>query len=352
MFDFRTIAIIGGTGSFGQAMTAFLLAKTDAVIRIVSRDELKQAQMRAEYGDDRVRYLLGDVRDLSRMQTALHGTDLVFHAAALKHVDKGEYDGSEFVKTNITGTENVAVACRLEGVKKAVFLSTDKSVSPVNTYGATKMVAERLWIRANGYAPHGTQYVAVRYGNVSGSRGSVIPVWQQQLATQQAITLTDMRMSRFWISLRDAVRLAWFAARYGPRGYVLIPHLAAYRVIDLASAVVRQTAPVDAAFRFIGKRPGEKYAEELMTAYEITESLVYRRHGQPLYYAIPPLMPSWPTQPQEHWETEEAFDAWQWYSTEEERGKREEYRSDTWGWQLSVEDLRALIAHTPERDVP
>lgn len=339
MFDFRTIAIIGGTGSFGQAMTAFLLANTDAVIRVISRDELKQAQMRSVYGDDRVRYLLGDVRDLSRIQTALHGVDLVFHAAALKHVDKGEYDGSEFVKTNIIGTENVAAACRLEGIGKAVFLSTDKCVSPVNTYGATKMVAERLWIRANGYAPQGTHYTAVRYGNVSGSRGSVIPLWREQLAHDKAMTITHPEMSRFWITLDEAVRLAWFAATYGPRGYVLVPNLPAYSITDLARALLPHEKPIDAAWRFTGMRPGEKLAEELMTSYEIAESITYWHGNRHVYYAIPPTTPSWQIPTHDAWLKEEGH-RWAY-----DYQMPSSYQSGTWPWRLSVDELRKIL-HT------
>jgi len=341
MFDFRTIAIVGGTGSFGHAMAAFLLANTDAVIRIVSRDELKQGQMRAIYGDDRMRYLLGDVRDLPRMQTALHGVDLVFHAAALKHVDKGEYDGNEFVKTNIVGTENVATASRLEGVKKAVFLSTDKSVSPVNTYGATKMVAERLWVRTNAYAPHGTHFTAVRYGNVSGSRGSVIPLWREQIANDLPVTITHLEMSRFWITLEEAVQLAWFAATYGPRGYVMVPRLPAYRIMDLAKALLPQDQVPDVAWRFTGMRPGEKLAEELMTSYELADAITYWRQNVPVYYGVPPLTPSWAMRLHDGWDKEKGH---RWAYDYEMPST---YQSGTWPWRLSIDDLRKMLQNLP-----
>lgn len=338
---FHTVCITGGTGSFGQALTRFLLAHTTATIRIYSRDELKQAQMRVTFGDDRVRYFLGDVRDLARLHTALVGVQCVWHAAALKRIDAGEYSPEEFVKTNIDGTMNVISACRTMGVARAIFVSTDKCVSPVNLYGSTKMVAERLWVCANAYTPKGTHYSAIRYGNVGSSRGSVVPLWQQCLTQGKSLPLTHRAMTRFHLSLTDAVQLAWFAANHAPRGALLVPHLPAYSILDLASAVAQESGlPGAVPLDEIGKRPGEKLHESLMTEDEAGRTVQYATAGNtPIYYCIPPLAPSWSMEPLKHWGAEGTC---RWTPAP----LTVPYSSDNWPWRLSVKDLRAQLKET------
>ncbi len=292
--------LTGVTGSFGTAMLRHLLRTTTVTIRGLSRSELLQSQlMDSLIPEDRirVRLLLGDVRDYQRLLVAMRDVDVVFHAAALKRVDSGEYDPVEFVRTNVTGTENVALACIESQVKKAVFLSSDKAVSPCNLYGATKMVGERLWIRANGYAPYGTHFVCVRYGNVTGSRGSVFETWARHLEAGTPLPLTHPDMTRFWITLPEAVALAQFAALDGPRGAILVPHLQAYQVTDLARAFGGD----DVTVTEVGIRPGEKIHETLIADHEMAR-VSMKRHtdipgSSPCYYAIHPEQPSWTSKP-------------------------------------------------------
>ena len=197
-----SILITGGTGSFGRALINQLL-KDKEVRRIViySRDELKQLNLRNEFKDNpKLRWFIGDVRDLSRLQRAMHNIDFVIHAAALKQVDTGEYNPMEFIKTNVMGSQNVIDAALDSGVKKVVALSTDKASSPINLYGATKLTADKLFVAANNYGVgYGTSFSVVRYGNVMGSRGSVIPFFQDLVKRNLSLPITDMRMTRFWI---------------------------------------------------------------------------------------------------------------------------------------------------------
>jgi UDP-N-acetylglucosamine 4,6-dehydratase len=326
----RTILITGGTGSWGQAATRYFLKHTDATIRIYSRSEHLQLDMaHALSGDEqRLRFFLGDIRDVERLRWAMRGVDTVFHAAALKHVHKGENDPAEFVHTNVNGTMNVIAACIDTGVKRAVLLSTDKAVAPVNLYGSTKMTAEKLWIRANSYSPHGTHFSAVRYGNVAGSRGSVIPLWRTQIRTGQSVRVTDLSMSRFWISLDEAVRLAWFSVTRARRGTLLIPHLPAYTMSDLLQALCELEGISPITMEYIGVRPGEKMHEELMTNDE-AQRMAYVFHENALYYSIEPLAPSW----------EVAVPSA--YCT-----IGEPYVSSTWQYRFTVEDLIDHIQET------
>jgi UDP-N-acetylglucosamine 4,6-dehydratase len=264
IFQGRTVLVTGGTGSFGQHFVRTALAAWDpAAVRIYSRDELKQYDMARQLQDDRVRYLLGDVRDVDRLRRAVDGAHIVVHASALKQVPACEYNPFEAIKTNILGTQNVAEACIDAGVELAIALSTDKAVSPANLYGATKACAEKLFVQSNVYVgSRGTRLSCVRYGNVVGSRGSVVPLFREQALTG-TLTITDERMTRFWITLDQAVT---FVARSIERmrgGEVFIPKIPSMRVVDLASAM----AP-DAQTRFTGIRPGEKLHEALITAEE------------------------------------------------------------------------------------
>jgi UDP-N-acetylglucosamine 4,6-dehydratase/5-epimerase len=201
-----SVLITGGTGSFGQAMTKRLLQEKVRRVAILSRDELKQLDMKKELNDDRLRFFLGDIRDSQRLDLALHGVDFVIHAAALKQVDTGEYNPMEFVKTNVIGSQNIIDACVRNGVKRVVALSTDKASSPINLYGATKLTADKLFSAANNYShAYGTTFSVVRYGNVMGSRGSVIPYFLNLIKEGRPLPITDKRMTRFWITMNQAV---------------------------------------------------------------------------------------------------------------------------------------------------
>lgn len=331
--DYKTILITGGTGSFGQAATCFLLQHTAATVRVYSRSELMQIEMQRAFAgyEGRLRILLGDIRDLPRLTMAMRDVDAVFHAAALKHVDKGERDPAEFVGTNINGTLNVINACMHANVRRAVLLSTDKAVSPINLYGSTKMTAEKVWTRANGYSPHGTRFSTVRYGNVAGSRGSVIGIWRTALERRQPVTVTDPEMSRFWISLDEAVKLAWFAMEHAPRGSILVPHLGAYRMGDLLQAICDEYQVSEPKLRLTGIRPGEKMAEELLTYDEAKRLTCYSANGtMPTYYCISPLAPSW----------EDEKSPWQPCTIPHD------YRSDVWGYRFGVSELKERLQLT------
>ena len=266
-----SVLITGGTGSLGKALINYLLKNT-TVQRIVifSRDELKQHDLRNEIGENsRLRWFLGDIRDLERLKRALHGIDFVVHAAALKQVDTGEYNPMEFVKTNIIGSQNVIDACIYAGVKKVVALSTDKASSPINLYGATKLTADKLFVAANNYSQnYGTSLCVVRYGNVMGSRGSVIPFWRNLAQNGQELPITDLNMTRFWISLQQAVEfvIESFAIMQG--GELYVPRIPSMKIIDLAAAVAPR-----AKLREIGIRPGEKLHEELISNDDINRTI-------------------------------------------------------------------------------
>lgn len=258
----KVILITGGTGSFGQALTRLLL-ETERVsaIRVLSRDEFKQSDMQRRFGDERLRFLLGDVRDRDRLLRAFDGVDVVVHAAALKQVPAAEYNPFEAVKTNVLGAQNVVDAAIERNVARVMALSTDKAVSPVNLYGATKLCAEKLVVQANSYVGpvRATRLACVRYGNVVASRGSVIPLLYEQRASGR-VTLTDPRMTRFWITLREAVAFVKRCIERMEGGEVFVPKLPSVRITDLLAAI----AP-NAAVEHIGIRPGEKLHEVLVT---------------------------------------------------------------------------------------
>lgn len=339
-FSYKTILITGGTGTFAHAILRRLLASDeDIVIRLLSRDEYKQHLMLTEFSDPRVRFFLGDVRDLSRLHTACAGVDLVIHAAALKRIERGEYDGEDFLKTNVLGTMNVIHACHTMGVRQALFLGTDKSCQPINLYGATKMLAERLWIQSNGYAPHGTRLGVCRYANVMGSRGSVLEVWGDAMAQGRSLTLTDARMSRFWLSPAEAVDLVLWAATHGLRGGIAVPHLPAFLLTDLARAML----PDSCTWHITGRRPGEKLAEDLMTDDELSSAYWYGPSDvTPVHYIIPPAI--------QHWETPAIGTGWRQPPVPcltgdvvDSPGPVVAYNSATWPWRLTVQDLRAKL---------
>ncbi|MDZ7641807.1 MAG: UDP-N-acetylglucosamine 4,6-dehydratase (inverting) [Desulfurivibrio sp.] len=255
-----TVLITGGTGSFGKHFCRYLLDRLDPkAIRVYSRDELKQHEMRIEFHDDpRLRFLIGDVRDVDRLRRAMEGVDYVVHAAALKQVPACEYNPFEAVKTNINGAQNVIDAALDSGVRKVIALSTDKAVNPVNLYGSTKLCSDKLFVQGNAYAgAKKTRFACVRYGNVIGSRGSVIPVFLKQRENGR-ITITDKRMTRFWITLDQAVELGLKGFRYLEGGEIFVPRIPSMQIMDLARAI----AP-DCAIDHIGIREGEKLHEAL-----------------------------------------------------------------------------------------
>lgn len=287
MLNGKNILITGGTGSFGQAFCKFVLQNFRPKRLIVySRDEYKQSLMFEEnelFRNPCMRYFLGDIRDLQRLTKAMIGVDYVIHAAALKQVPAAEYNPNEFIQTNIMGTINVceaALACRVE---KAIALSTDKAVSPINLYGATKLCAEKSFIANNSYAGlNRTRFSVVRYGNVLGSRGSVIPLFLKQ-RRQGFVTITDQRMTRFFISLDQGVRFVYNSLKNMNGGEIFVPKMPSCKVVDLARAIVPECEQ-----KIIGIRPGEKLHEILIP---LEESRSVYDCGN--FYVIAPLMPSW-----------------------------------------------------------
>ncbi|CAN2169260.1 COG1086 Predicted nucleoside-diphosphate sugar epimerases [Candidatus Nanopelagicaceae bacterium] len=262
--DNSSVLITGGTGSLGKALIKYLMENTNVRrIAIYSRDELKQHNLRNDIGEDeRLRWFIGDIRDLERLKRALHGVDFVIHAAALKQVDTGEYNPMEFIKTNVLGSQNVIDASIEAGVKKVVALSTDKASSPINLYGATKLTADKLFVAANNYShSYGTTFCVVRYGNVMGSRGSVIPFWKSLANAGQPLPITDLRMTRFWISIEQAVKFVMDSLEIMQGGELYVPRIPSMRIADLAAAV----AP-DAKLEEVGMRPGEKLHEEMISS--------------------------------------------------------------------------------------
>jgi UDP-N-acetylglucosamine 4,6-dehydratase len=280
-----TILLTGGTGSFGNAFLERVTTTwPSATVRVYSRDELKQSELRTKFGDRQVRYLIGDVRDRARMTRAVQGADIVIHAAAMKQVEACEYNPFEAVRTNVLGAQHIVDACIDAGVPRVVALSTDKAVNPVNLYGATKLCQEKIVVQGNAYAAQrDTRFAAVRYGNVVGSRGSVVPVFRQQMERDGRITITDDRMTRFWIMLPQAVDLVLYALENMHGGEVFIPKIPSMRVTDLADAIApgvpRET---------IGIRPGEKLHELLITADESRHAI---DAGE--VYVVLPEQPWW-----------------------------------------------------------
>jgi UDP-N-acetylglucosamine 4,6-dehydratase len=266
----QVIMVTGGTGSFGRKFIEIMLQDFQpAKLIVFSRDELKQHEMReAGFNHPSLRYFIGDVRDQTRLRRAMHGVDVVVHAAALKQVPACEYNPIEAIMTNIMGGRNVVEAAIDSGVDRVMALSTDKAVNPINLYGATKLAAEKLFIQSNAYAGGmGTRFSCVRYGNVVGSRGSVVPVFIRQRQTGR-ITITDERMTRFWLSIEQGVRFTIKCIEQMQGGEVFVPKIPSMRVVDLATAVAE-----DCEIEYIGIRPGEKLHEVLLSEDEARHTL-------------------------------------------------------------------------------
>jgi len=273
MFDGKKVLITGGTGSLGQALTKRLLKYDIDNIRIFSRNEYKQIEMESKFNDDRLRFFLGDIRDYPRLLRAIEDVDIVFHTAALKHVPKLEYNPFEAVKTNVIGSQNVIDACLEENVERVIAIGTDKAVSPLNTYGTTKALMEKLFVSASNYAPpnkHRTKFITIRYGNVLASSGSVIPVFVQQIKSNQKITITDPQMTRFSIMMEKALDFILKATKIGKGSDIFLPKLRAYSITDVKDVLHELLG--DTGEEIIGIRHGEKLHEILINRDEIRYS--------------------------------------------------------------------------------
>lgn len=316
-----SILITGGTGSFGKDFISRLLQDYDpSRVVVYSRDELKQYEARQKFGDDaRLRWFLGDIRDRHRLTRAMHGVDFVVHAAALKQVDTAEYNPFEYVQTNIVGSQNVVEAAIDAGVKKVVALSTDKASSPLNLYGATKLAADKLFQSANHYAAgYETRFSVVRYGNVMGSRGSVVPFFQKLAQEGAEFPITDSRMTRFWITLPQAVQFVIDSFDMMQGGELYVPRIPSMRIMDLVEAI----AP-GAATREIGIRPGEKLHEEMISIDDSRRTLQLGDR-----FVVLPTIANWGFTAPEGDELPDGF----------------AYRSDSNDEWLSVEQMRSLIS--------
>jgi UDP-N-acetylglucosamine 4,6-dehydratase/5-epimerase len=282
MFDDKVILITGGTGSFGKMYTETLLTRyKPRKIIIFSRDELKQFEMQQVYNHECMRYFLGDVRDKERIMQACNGVDYIIHAAALKQVPAAEYNPTECIRTNIYGAENVIRAAISNQVKKVIALSTDKAACPVNLYGATKLASDKLFVAANNMTGGTTEFAVVRYGNVVGSRGSVVPFFQKILQDKQDfLPITDAEMTRFWITLQQGVDFVIknFARMKG--GEIFVPKIPTVRLMDLAEAI----AP-GMPTKIVGIRPGEKLHETMCPLDDSHLTLEFHDH-----YVITPTI--------------------------------------------------------------
>ena len=273
MFEEETLLITGGTGSFGHAVLNRFLKTDIKEIRIFSRDEKKQDDMRHQYNDDKIKYYIGDVRNLQSLKDAMHGVDYVFHAAALKQVPSCEFFPIEAVKTNVIGTDNVLTAAIEEGVKKVICLSTDKAAYPINAMGTSKAMMEKVFVaKSRTVDPEKTLICGTRYGNVMCSRGSVIPLFIEQIKSGQALTVTEPKMTRFIMSLEEAVELVLFAFEHAENGDIMVQKAPACTIEVLAQAV-QALFHTDNEIKIIGIRHGEKMYETLLTNEECAHAI-------------------------------------------------------------------------------
>jgi UDP-N-acetylglucosamine 4,6-dehydratase/5-epimerase len=317
----KVILLTGGTGSFGHKFTEIMLnSYKPKAIRIFSRDELKQWEMEKMFKNDgRLRFFIGDVRDKNRLERAMDGSDIVVHAAALKQVPACEYNPFEAVKTNILGAQNIIEAAIDHNIEKVMAISTDKAVNPVNLYGATKMCMEKMFIAANAYVgeKRRTKMSCARYGNVIGSRGSVIPLFKKQSSTG-TITITDKRMTRFWLTLEQGVEFVIKSIETMYGGEVFIPKISSMKILDLAKAI----APT-CKIKFIGIRPGEKIHECLLTEDEARHSLEFKDS-----FVIKPNHPWWK---KENWKDGQSLPDGSRYTSDD---------NDKW---LTIKELKSMV---------
>lgn len=331
MLDNKAILITGGTGSFGHKFISAVLAKyKPSRVVVFSRDELKQYEMQQKFDAPCMRYFLGDVRDGERLRQAMRGIDYVVHAAALKQVPAAEYNPTECIRTNVTGAENVINAAIENGVEKVIALSTDKAASPINLYGATKLLSDKLFVAANNLVgKHRTRFAVVRYGNVVGSRGSVVPFFRK-LITEEAksLPITDQRMTRFWITLDHGVDFVLKNFQRMQGGEIFVPKIPSVKIVDLARAMAPELDQ-----HVIGIRPGEKLHEMMIARDDSLHTLEYHDH-----YVITPAI---------------RFVVQSEYETNGmgEKGSRVtegfKYTSDNNGWFLTVDELAALDKQHP-----
>lgn len=328
----KRILVTGGTGSFGKRFIRLLLEKykTSKVI-VFSRDELKQFEMQQDFESDNLRFFIGDVRDLQRLKMAFKGVDVVVHAAAMKQVPASEYNPTECIRTNIQGAENIIQAAIDCNVERVIALSTDKAVNPINLYGATKLCSDKLFIAANSFGkPQGTSFSVVRYGNVVGSRGSVIPFFKKCQAEGRPIPITDERMTRFWITLSDGIKFVEKCLNIMRGGEIFISKIPSMKVTDLAKAVAPELDTVT-----IGIRPGEKLhecmvpMEEARRTLEFNNMFIIQPDAQNLQYDSNPVYDGEAGQ-----SVPESFE----YSSE---------TNDTWA---TAEELKEMIGETASND--
>jgi len=285
----KNVLITGGTGSFGKAFIKLALQQSDVnKLIVLSRDEMKQWDLKTQYDDDRLRFFLGDVRDKDRLQMAMRGVDVVVHAAATKIVPTAEYNPFECLKTNVFGAMNVIEAAILAGVKDVVALSTDKASSPINLYGASKLCSDKLFVAANNYVGAGvTKFSIVRYGNVMGSRGSVIPYFLKLIDEGKEITITDERMTRFMISLDDGIELVLKALNTAIGGEIFVKKIHSILITDIAAAI----AP-GLGYKVIGIREGEKLHEQMISVEDALTTYEYKD-----FFKILPNINGWSNDP-------------------------------------------------------
>ncbi|AKP48488.1 UDP-N-acetylglucosamine 4,6-dehydratase (inverting) [Bacillus smithii] len=315
----KSVLVTGGTGSFGKKFVEKVLKYDVKKVIVFSRDELKQYEMAQEYKDPRIRFFIGDVRDKERLYRAFDGVDYVIHAAAMKQVPACEYNPFEAVKTNIYGAQNIIEAAIDRGVKRVVALSTDKAAAPINLYGATKLASDKLFVAANSYVGgKDTRFSVVRYGNVVGSRGSVVPFFKKMADKGKKLPITDERMTRFWITLDQGVQFVIDSLFRMKGGEIFVPKIPSMKVVDLARAI----APA-AEFEIIGIRPGEKLHETMITEDDARHTVEFDD-----YYVI---TPEFPWCPQEYLKRGRSLP------------EGFKYTSDTNAEWLSLEELRTLV---------
>jgi len=321
MLNNKTILITGGTGSFGKKATEIILKKyKPEKLIIFSRDELKQFEMAQKFKEsEKIRYFIGDVRDKERLHRAFHGVDFVLHAAALKQVPAAEYNPFEAVKTNIIGAENVINVAIDQGVKKVVALSTDKAANPINLYGSTKLCSDKLFIAGNSYVGRDySVFSVVRYGNVVGSRGSVIPVFLKQ-KEKGVLPITDSRMTRFWITLEQGVDFVLNCLEQMVGGELFVPKIPSINIMDLAKAI-----DPECKTEIVGIRPGEKLHEVMVTRDDSRRTLEYDDH-----YVVQPDFEYWGQRCKENGGMKVA--------------ENFEYNSETNPWFLTIDEMRGMV---------
>ncbi len=285
MFSGKKILITGGTGSWGNELTSQLLEKNPEEIRIFSRGEFAQVSMKRKFDDSRISFFIGDVRDFNAINLACKGIDIIFHLAALKHVPICEEQPYEAIKTNVVGTENIIKAAINNRVLKVIDVSTDKAVVPINAYGMTKALGEKLIIHANKLSNH-TRFTCIRAGNVLGTNGSVVPFFINMIKKNNQITITDLNMTRFFLTLKDSITLLFKAIEVSFGGETFVVHMPSFYIKDLASALIKVYGNDKTKIIETGIRPGEKIDEVLVSKHEVDNTYQYDN----LYYIIFPIL--------------------------------------------------------------